>query len=125
MKGSVLDDLNRLEEAVQEYAEAIKLNTSDPRFYKNKGIIEQKLERFDDALISFEAAYKLGDASSAAAIGRLHYQKKNYKEALQKFEEVLAKDPSNFSCLLYKANVFKDEKKFAEAQKIYDELSKA
>ncbi|CAG9314845.1 unnamed protein product [Blepharisma stoltei] len=58
-KAVLLNELGRYPEAVERYAEAIKINPNNANFYNDKGNILYVLERYQETIECYDNAIKL------------------------------------------------------------------
>jgi tetratricopeptide (TPR) repeat protein len=91
LKGYALNYLERNEEALKCFNEAIKTNSQDPDYYMGKGISLHNLEKYDDAIRCFDKALSLESAYSGTVFflkGASNYGNHRYSEALEDFKKV-------------------------------------
>lgn len=91
LKGYVLNYLERYEEALNYFCEAIKMNPEDPDYYIGKGISLYALEEYDEAIKCFDIAGHKEKAYLDLIFflkGASNYGKQWYIEALDDFKEV-------------------------------------
>lgn len=91
LKGYALNYLERYEEALNYFEEAIRINSKDPDYHMGKGISLYGLEKYDEAEICFDkAGYQeraYGDVVSFFK-GACNYGKELYSKALYDFKNV-------------------------------------
>ena len=97
-RGSGFDELGYYREAVECYAEAIALDSTDPRFYINRASAYLSLENFESALQDYQKALGLDRQAVEAYLGQayLYIQKGDHVSALACFrnaERVTPKEP--------------------------------
>lgn len=89
--GYALEELNKHQEAVDCYDQALKYNAKDIRIYINKGIAYKYLNKPKDAIACFDQALKL-DPNDIAALegkGTLLKNTEHYQEACECFARIL------------------------------------
>lgn len=72
----------RLEDAKQDFMQAIKLNPNYMEVNYNLGQIHERLQDYDNALIKYKNAAGLGSSRAYSVIGRIYNQKKDYSLAV-------------------------------------------
>ena len=84
-----------MQEALKDYGESIRLNSSDPDVFYNRGVVEQSLGQIDAAIADYDAAIKLKPAFPMAFNNRgvMHRLKNEYDAALKDFDQALRLDP--------------------------------
>ena len=90
LKGYALNFLERYEEALIYFDEAIEMNSKDPDYHMGKGISLYGLERYDEAIICFDKAVHQESAYRDIVFflkGESNYGKQEYAEALHDFNE--------------------------------------
>ena len=91
LKGYVLNNLERYEEARYYFDEALKMNPQDPDYYMGKGMSLYALEEYDEAIKCFGIAAHKDEAYRDIVFiwrGVSNYGKQFYIEALDDFKEV-------------------------------------
>ena len=83
--------MNRRDEALADYAAAIRI---DPRFalaYNNRGSMHLEQKRYDKALEDYHAAIRIDPRYALAYMGRgkVHFRRKHYRLALADWERAL------------------------------------
>lgn len=87
--------LDKLEDAIQDYSQAINNLTEAKYIYQarfNKGVCLRKLGRLDDSIEDLKQAVQLqGDSASAHNnLGLSYFEKEDYEEALSEFTKAIA-----------------------------------
>lgn len=91
------EDEDRLEEAAQELAEAVRLAPGNARMHYNYGAALQKLGRMEDAQRSYQAAYKLAPQvpDYLVVLANLYAQQKRWTSAVKCAEELARRWPGD------------------------------
>jgi len=120
--GVALQKLDRLDEAISNYKEAIKFNDPKTKYaaHNNVGRIYDRLYKDDEALQAFEIAAAEGSTHMAFALnnwGNVLIRLRRYSEAWEKYEESIkcncdyAKAHYNRAFLLWQQGKHKEAKK--------------
>ncbi len=91
------EDKDRLEEAVEELAEAVRLAPNNARMHYNHGVALQQLSKLDEAEQSYQTAYKLADRMPdyLRALTILYTQQERWARAMQCGEAFLKRWPND------------------------------
>ena len=103
-EGFNLTDGKRYDEAIAKYGEAIALY---PLFYEaidNMGLVKMQQEKFYPAIEDFKWSLKLNPSGELAefSLGDCYYRLADYATAIEHFDLVLERNPSNDTALLYR-----------------------
>jgi tetratricopeptide (TPR) repeat protein len=95
--GRILADLDRCNEAVDAYSEAIRANPNFSYAYNNRGVCYLKLDRRDRALADFSDAIRADPRNKIAWTNRGEWREKarERREAIDDFRQALAVDPQH------------------------------
>ena len=118
-KGRLLNYLNRLEESLAAYNQAIDF-FPDSALYFERGLVFLKLQRHEEALSDFEQAIDLSPNDEEAY---LNYAYKGFtlsslgrtEDALNAYEQALALNPNYSSAFTFKGVLLGRLKRFEEA----------
>ncbi|KAI1704561.1 tetratricopeptide repeat domain-containing protein [Ditylenchus destructor] len=113
-EGNELVKAMKLDEAIQKYNEAIKLNR-DPIYFCNRAAAYCRMEQYDLAIQDCRTALAL-DPNYAKAYGRMGVAlscQNRYDQAVEAYKKALEIDPNNES---YKQNLGIAQDKFKEAE---------
>ncbi|OQX22216.1 MAG: hypothetical protein BWK75_01310 [Candidatus Altiarchaeales archaeon A3] len=90
-RDSAVEQNERLQKAVKEFMEAIKLNPNDAKFHINLGSLWYGLDRFDEAENEYRDAIKIDPnyADAHLNLGVLLYNLQRYKESVKEFRELI------------------------------------
>ena len=88
---------HRAKAAFKQNLESATLNPADASAHYNLGLIHQSRGELDAARDRFERALKIDDGEIDASyqLGRIARQQKRYADAIQNFEQVVARDPAH------------------------------
>jgi tetratricopeptide (TPR) repeat protein len=95
--GRILADLDRCNEAVDAYSEAIRANANFSYAYNNRGVCYLKLNRRDRALADFSDAIRTDPRNKIAWTnrGEMRENARQRREAIDDFRQALAVDPQH------------------------------
>jgi len=87
----------RLQSAIVQYRQALRINPSDPDFHNNLGIVLKNTGDTAAAENEYRESLKLNprQAHAHTSLGNLFYQKKDLKSAIAEYREAIRADPSN------------------------------
>src|SRR2546430_14697074 len=96
-RGYAAANEQRFPDAINEYSEAIRLNSQDPRIYEQRAAVEMKLNDTDKALADYSEAIKLKPNETRYYLYRSYiYETKNdIKSSLADTARALKLDPNN------------------------------
>ena len=120
--GLILKALNRPNEALERFSQALSINATVAETWNNRGTILNEIERYDDAIANFDKAISLQPNFSGAfcnkgkSLGKL----KRYDEAFAAYDKALALKPDLAEAWLGRGNVFNELKRYDEAFAAYD-----
>jgi Flp pilus assembly protein TadD len=91
------EEKDRLEEAVKELAEAVRLAPNNARMHYNHAVALHQLGRLNEAEQSYRAAYKLAPQVSdyLVVLTNLYAQQERWDRAVQCAEELVRQQPDN------------------------------
>ncbi len=116
-------DLNRYEEALTAYEQAIRLDPNDAAAHINKGNALRNLKRYKEALSAYDQAIRLNPNYAAAYYNKgvtLRSLKRN-EEAVSAYEQAIRLDPKKTDAYLGKGNALYDLKRHEEALRAYEQ----
>jgi tetratricopeptide (TPR) repeat protein len=87
----------RTDEALKDYAEAIRLRPEAPHWFGNRGLIHLDSKKYDDAITDFTAAIDLSPESEIAYRNRgmAYSRKKDYAKAVEDYAKVVELNPKS------------------------------
>jgi tetratricopeptide (TPR) repeat protein len=95
VRGNILDELGRLDDAIASYDKAIEFKPSDPIAWSNRGVSLHRLGRFDEAIASYNKAIEFKPEYHQAWYNRgvaLH-RLGRYKEAFASLDKSVKFSP--------------------------------
>ena len=97
LKGLVLTELGRQDEARKIFQEALKLEPNMSEIYNNLGLLYLKMKKLDAAIAAFEDAIKrnVNYALAYVHLGKAFVELEKYDEAMKVFDHALQIDPGN------------------------------
>ncbi len=96
LQATVLQEMDRPDEAERAVRQAIRLNGQDARYFNTLGMLLEKQDKRDDAIAAFDHANKLDPryAKSRYNLGSLYFDQKLYDEAQAQLVAALQIDPN-------------------------------
>lgn len=122
-QGLALEGLERYEEAISSYNEAIKLK---PDFFvplNNRGEVYTRLGKLDNAIADFEAAIKLGEAESYVPwnnLGKIYFRQQKYEQAINAYQQAINVKEDYLPALIGLGNAQKALRRYSEALVAYN-----
>ncbi|OPX69939.1 MAG: lipoprotein NlpI [Methanoregulaceae archaeon PtaB.Bin056] len=117
LKGLILDDLGRYQEALNAYDEAITLKPNSHIAYNNKGNTLKHMVRYDEALEAYDQSLKINPSYTTA-----YYNKGNllsligrYNDAIKSLDSALSYDPHYADAWYAKGLVYQKMTKHQDA----------
>uniref|UniRef100_A0A7C4TG23 Tetratricopeptide repeat protein n=1 Tax=candidate division WOR-3 bacterium TaxID=2052148 RepID=A0A7C4TG23_UNCW3 len=97
LKGLILTELGREEEAKGAYEEALKLEPNLAEIYNNLGLLYIKTKKLNEAVSSFQQAIKrnVNYCLAYVHLGKALIELERFDEAIEAFEHALKIDPTN------------------------------
>ena len=120
--GTTFLQLNKFDEAIDNFNNSINLDSNFPETYNNLGIALAEKEKYTEALVNYNKAIKLKNDYIEAHINRgvsLNKLKK-FDEAISDFNFVIKTQPLNSKAHNNLGNVFKEIKNYDEAINSYN-----
>ena len=90
-KGQTLLNLNNLEEALDQFDEALRLDPRNIEAWIKKGTALERLQRVDEAITAYDQAIAVDSSTATAYLFKagVYNRQKKYAEALQCYEKAL------------------------------------
>lgn len=124
-RGNTYSNLQRYEEAIEEYRKAISADPNFANAIRNLANIYYFLERFDEAkplltrYIELEQQVTAPLIAAVSTLGELERQSQNYDSSIQYDERAIALDPANDSQVHIMANTYNNSNRADLAIRIY------
>lgn len=118
------EGMEKYELAIAEYAQAIKMDSTDAIYWHNFGRMLVYTENFDDALTAYNKAVTLDSTNSLSfyMIGVLENEHtNNYSKALSALQKAIAIEPEISSYWLEIGNTYQNLKMTAKAANAYEQ----
>lgn len=121
VKGNILSDMSRLDEALASYEQALKLNSGDWESHNNKGNVLQKAGRYQEAILSYDAALSCGGDSSLilSNVGNAFQKLKDFNSAIRAYDAVLKLNPNDYEIYSNKGNALVAIENYDAAKEAY------
>ena len=115
-RGNTYCKLERYEEALADYSEAIRLNPEGPSAYVNRGNTYDDLERYEEALADYSEAIRLNPEDPSAYYNRgiTYDDLECYEEALADYSEAIRLNPEDPSAYLNRGNTYPKLERYEE-----------
>ena len=92
-------DLDRLEEAIADCTEAIRLDPDSAQLYLERAGAHSRLNRYEEAVADYDTAISLDPGHAAAYLGRCHAKSElgRHEEAIEDYDHAVQLDPASAS----------------------------
>lgn len=123
-QADTLYELNRYDEALMDYTQAVHLDPDYALAYRGMGETLYKLGRYKEALAAYEQALQLdpNDVSTYRNEGAALYKLGRYEEALAAYEQILRLDPKDSGANYNEGAVLYKLKRYVEALAAYNRM---
>ena len=97
--GSDTAELQRIEEAIADCTETIRLDPGNPGLYLERAEARSRLECYEEAIADYDRAIDLDPDSTAAYLGRCHAKSElgRHEEAIEDYDHAVHLDPDSAS----------------------------
>jgi tetratricopeptide (TPR) repeat protein len=87
----------KVEEALKDYAEAIRLHPQAPHWYSNRGLIHMDSKKYDDAIQDFNSSLELSPDNEIVYRNRsmAYSRKKEFAKAVEDLDKVIRLNPDS------------------------------
>ncbi|MGD1920022.1 MAG: tetratricopeptide repeat protein, partial [Pleurocapsa sp.] len=123
-KALTLYSLERYDSAITAYDEAIKIAPKDVWLWNNRGEAYTRLQQTDKAVFDFQRAIDLAPSKSFVPwnnLGKLHYQQREYEQAIKAYEQALTVKPDYLPALIGVGNVQTARRFYDDAAESYNQ----
>ena len=112
MRGSVLAQAGKTEEALADFNKAISLDPNYGQAFANRGLIYRKTKRFDQAMADYDRSLALDPNYAPAYLGRgiVYKARKQAAEALEDFNKAISLHPDNAEAYYNRGLLYQGEK---------------
>ena len=92
-------DLHRLEEAIADSTEAIRLDPDNPQLYFERAGTHSRLDRYEEAVADYDRVISLDPDHAEAYLGRCHAKSElgRHEEAIEDYDHAVLLDPDSAS----------------------------
>ena len=114
-------DLNRIEDAMEEFKIALRLSPNYSYAHNNLGTSYRRLNRLDEAVAEYKLALR-ADPNYATAhnnLGNAYYQQGNFSDALYEFQQAAKIKPTDSDYIFNIGRAYKRLSNYTEAAKAY------
>ena len=99
---SLTANLNRYDDAIEAYRQALRINPKDANAWYNLGIAYANLKRYNDAIEAYRQALRINpeDADAWYNLGITYAGLKRYNDAIEAYRQALRINPEDAACLV-------------------------
>ena len=121
---NLLGNMNKNEEAIEQYKQYLTAFPEDANAYRNLGLVYKKLENNDLALFNFEKSYSKDSSNleTKKELAYCYHTKKDYVNALKFYDFALKIEPENEDLIANKALTLHAMNNYVTAIELYKEL---
>ena len=121
---NLLGNMNKCNEAVEQYKEYLAAFPEDANAYRNLGLVYKKLDNNELALFNFEKSYSKDSSNieTKKELAYCYHKKKDYTNALKYYDFALKTEPENQELLANKALTLHAMNNYVAAIELYREL---
>lgn len=123
-RGVEAEGRGNIDEALEDFTEAIRSNSFDPNAYYDRALLLSKLSRYDEALRDARSSVGLGRtfADGFALLAHLNEKTARYDDALAAIETAITLRPSEMTYKLLRADILSGKGSFEKAAAQYDDV---
>ena len=114
--GSIKDEQGNYDEAITTFQRALNYDSKNPDIFKNLSLAYRHKKDYGKAINSAEKSLSLreNDVNSQLLLGNIYFEQGKYDEAIEKYDEILKRNPQNAAIHYNKATaLLKKGKEFA------------
>lgn len=102
LSGLLAAQKDQLQVALELMTRAIEIKSTEGFAHKNLGVVLHHLERYDDAILSYQKALLIDPSDSEAlySMGNAYFSQLMYEEAISKYKDALKLNPDLLSAHL-------------------------
>jgi tetratricopeptide (TPR) repeat protein len=117
--GIILDDMERHNEAVSAFEQAIAINPSNDTAYYNLGVAFKNLGQSSKAIESWKKAANINpnEVKNMEAIGDYYYDNGYFSEAVKEYESISKANPTQYKLKIKLSDAYFKLKNFEQAEK--------
>ena len=121
---NLLGNMNKNEEAIEQYKEYITAYPDDADAYRNLGLVYKKLDNNDLALFNLEKSYSKDSSNidTKKELALCYHKKLDYINALKYYDLALKTEPENYELLANKALTLHAMNNYVASIEIYKTL---
>lgn len=125
-RGECYEKMEKLEDAIKDYSEAIKLVPSIPDDYFSRARCYQLMGQYEEAIADYNSIFAIskeneGQTSVLQQRGMSYFKNKKYDDAIIDFDKLIGINPEDSGYYFYKALSFDNMGKSQDALKFYKE----
>lgn len=115
--GRAYSNLNRYDDAIAAYQQAIEIDPAYSYAYNGLGVVYSHLDRHDEAIAAYQQAIKIDPAYSNAhtGLGSVYRALSRHDEAMAAYQQAIDIDPANANPHISLGNVYHDLSRYEEA----------
>ncbi len=121
---NLLGNMNKNEEAIEQYKEYITAYPDDADAYRNLGLVYKKLDNNDLALFNLEKSYSKDSSNieTKKELALCYHKKLDYINALKYYDLALKAEPENYELIANKALTLHAMNNYVASIEIYKTL---
>lgn len=121
---NLLGNMEKYDDAIEQYKEYLKAFPEDADAYKNLGLVYKKLDNWDLALFNLEKSYSkdTSDIETKKELAYAYHRKRDYVNALKFYNFALKSEPDNIELLANKALTLHAMNNYIAAIELYKSI---
>jgi tetratricopeptide (TPR) repeat protein len=119
--GVAYDDLNRYNDAIEAYRQAIHINPEAADAWYFLGVAYYDLKRYNDAIEAYRQAMRINpeDADAWTSLGAAYDELKRYNDAIEAYRQSMRINPEDADVWYNLGNVYRQLKRYNDAIEAY------